>query len=85
MTVALSVNQHAGLSKQRCSDSALLWCITSVGGEGALRAVHGDTTSGAVDYYLADEIAGTYRGMMIAIRRALGVFATMTTANWSGC
>jgi len=48
----------------------------------ALRAVHGvetieDTLSG---YYLADEIAGTYRGMMIAIpQEQWEVFATMTT------
>jgi len=50
----------------------------------ALRAVHGvetieDTLSG---YYLADEIAGTYRGMMIAIpEKHWLVFGSMTTAQ----
>jgi hypothetical protein len=50
----------------------------------ALRAVHGvetieDKLSG---YYLADEIAGTYRGMMIAIpEEHWDVFATMTTTQ----
>jgi len=32
----------------------------------ALRAVHGDQAD-ASTYYLADEVAGTYRGMMIAV------------------
>jgi hypothetical protein len=50
----------------------------------ALRAVHGvqtieDTLSG---YYLAEEIAGTYRGMMIAIpEEQWEVFGTLTTAQ----
>jgi hypothetical protein len=50
----------------------------------ALRAVHGvqeieDRLSG---YYLADEIAGTYRGMMIAIPdKHWEVFGAMTTAQ----
>jgi DDE family transposase len=50
----------------------------------ALRSVHGvekieDTLSG---YYLADEIAGTYRGMMIAIpEEHWAVFGTMTRAQ----
>jgi hypothetical protein len=33
----------------------------------ALRAVHGDDAAAVSTYYLADEIAGTCRGMMIAI------------------
>lgn len=33
----------------------------------ALRAAHGQAAADASTYYLADEIAGTYRGMMIAI------------------
>lgn len=36
--------------------------------KGALRAVHGpDAAEGISGYYLADEVAGTHRGMMIAI------------------
>lgn len=37
--------------------------------KGALRAVHGEETVAeeVSGYYLADEVAGTYRGMMIAI------------------
>jgi hypothetical protein len=52
--------------------------------KGALRAVHGVEKIEAVlsSYYLADEIAGTYRGMMIAIpEEHWEVFATMTTAQ----
>ena len=50
----------------------------------ALRAIHGvhqieDKLSG---YYLADEIAGTYRGMMLAIpEEHWEVFAALTTAQ----
>lgn len=50
----------------------------------ALRAVHGaDKIAETLStYYLADEIAGTYRGMMIAIpARHWNVFATMTPAQ----
>lgn len=50
----------------------------------ALRAVHGVEKIEAElsSYYLADEIAGTYRGMMIAIpEKHWEVFATMTTAQ----
>lgn len=52
----------------------------------ALRAVHGvapieDELS---TYYVADEIAGTYRGMMIAIpEQEWDVFATMTPAQFA--
>jgi hypothetical protein len=52
----------------------------------ALRAAHGvekieDVLS---TYYLADEIAGTYRGMMIAIpEKSWKVFATMTPAQFA--
>lgn len=47
----------------------------------ALRAAHGVAEIEAIlsTYYLADEIAGTYRGMMIAIpEKHWDVFATMT-------
>jgi hypothetical protein len=50
----------------------------------ALRAVHGVEKIETVlsSFYLADEIAGTYRGMMIAIpEKHWVVFATMTTAQ----
>jgi len=53
----------------------------------ALRAVHGVEEIEAVlsSYYLADEIAGTYRGMMIAIpAKHWHVFARMTTAQLAG-
>ncbi len=52
----------------------------------ALRAAHGvETIEEAVSpYYLADEIAGTYRGMMIAIpEESWEVFATMTPARFA--
>jgi IS4 transposase len=50
----------------------------------ALRAVHGVEKIETVlsSYYLADEIAGTYRGMLIAIpEKHWEVFTTMTTAQ----
>ena len=50
----------------------------------ALRAAHGvEEVEGTLStYYLADEIAGTYRGMMIAIpEKHWDVFATMTPAQ----
>jgi hypothetical protein len=50
----------------------------------ALRAAHGVKTIEEVlsTYYLADEIAGTYRGMMIAIpEKHWNVFATATPAQ----
>jgi hypothetical protein len=50
----------------------------------ALRAVHGVAQIEAVlsSYYLAEEIAGTYRGMLIAIPpKHWERFATMTTAE----
>ncbi len=50
----------------------------------ALRAAHGAAKIEAIlsTYYLADEIAGTYRGMMIAIpQEHWGVFATMAPAR----
>jgi hypothetical protein len=52
----------------------------------ALRAVHGAETIEEVlsTYYLADEIAGTHRGMMIAIpEEEWTVFATMTPAQFA--
>lgn len=50
----------------------------------ALRATHGVEKVEEVlsTYYLADEIAGTYRGMMIAVPEAhWDIFATMTPAQ----
>jgi Transposase DDE domain len=50
----------------------------------ALRAAHGAAKIEAIlsTYYLADEIAGTYRGMMIAIpEKHWEVFATMAPAR----
>ena len=50
----------------------------------ALRAVHGvkKIEEALSSYYLADEVAGTYRGMMIAIpEEQWQVFATMTAAQ----
>src|SRR5262249_12277240 len=52
----------------------------------ALRAAHGvETSEEAVStYYLAEEIAGTYRGMMIAIPEgSWEVFATMPPARFA--
>lgn len=52
----------------------------------ALRAAHGVETIEDVlsTYYLADEIAGTYRGMMIAIpEKSWKVFSTMTPAQFA--
>ena len=52
----------------------------------ALRAAHGAEKIEEVlsTYYLAEEIAGTYRGMMIAIPEgSWEVFATMTTARFA--
>ncbi len=51
----------------------------------ALRSVHGVETieEKLSTYYLADEIAGTYRGMMIAIPEAhWEPFATMSLAQF---
>lgn len=51
----------------------------------ALRAVHGveEIAEKLSGYYLADEIAGTYRGMMIAIPEVhWEVFGTMTTVQF---
>jgi len=52
----------------------------------ALRSVHGDEAVGEVSgYYLADEIAGTHRGMMIAIPEdEWVVFAGLTAAALGG-
>lgn len=49
--------------------------------KGALRAAHGAEKAEEVSgYYLADEIAGTYRGMMIAIpEEQWAVFGNLTT------
>jgi hypothetical protein len=50
----------------------------------ALRAAHGVEEIEEVlsTYYLAEEIAGTYRGMMIAIpEKSWGVFSTLTPAQ----
>lgn len=52
----------------------------------ALRAAHGVERIEEVlsTYYLTDEIAGTYRGMMIAIpEESWDVFATMTAARFA--
>jgi DDE family transposase len=51
----------------------------------ALRAVHGEETieEKLSGYYLADEIAGTYRGMMIAIPEAhWEIFGTLSLAQF---
>jgi len=53
----------------------------------ALRRAHGTKKieDGVSTYYLADEIAGTYRGMMIAIpEKHWHVFATMSPAQLTG-
>jgi hypothetical protein len=53
--------------------------------KGALRAVHGGAKIEAElsGYYVADELAGTYRGMMIAIPpEEWLVFRTLTVAEW---
>jgi Transposase DDE domain len=53
--------------------------------KGALRAVHGAAKIDAElsGYYVADELAGTYRGMMIAIPpEEWLVFRMMTVAEW---
>jgi hypothetical protein len=53
--------------------------------KGALRAVHGGAKIEAElsGYYVADEQAGTYRGMMIAIPpEEWLVFRTLTVAEW---
>jgi IS4 transposase len=52
----------------------------------ALRAAHGaKAAEGLSSYYLADEVAGTYRGMMIAIPdEHWRVFAQATTAELAG-
>src|SRR4051812_41571299 len=54
--------------------------------EGALRSVHGDEAVEEVSgYYLADEIAGTHRGMMIAIPEDEWViFAGLTASALGG-
>ena len=46
----------------------------------ALRAAHGEAAVGEVSgYYLADELSGTYRGLMIAVPPAEGeVFRDLT-------
>jgi IS4 transposase len=52
----------------------------------ALRAAHGveKIAEALSTYYLAEEIAGTYRGMMIAIpQRSWKAFATMTPARFA--
>lgn len=52
----------------------------------ALRSVHGAETIDAElsGYYVADEIAGTYRGMMIAIpAEEWLVFRSLTMEDWS--
>jgi len=54
--------------------------------KGALRAVHGEEKIEAElsSYYLADEIAGTYRGMMIAIpAEEWLVFRDLGTEGWA--
>jgi Transposase DDE domain len=51
----------------------------------ALRSVHGEEKidTELSGYYVADEIAGTYRGMMIAIpAEEWLVFGTLTVAGW---
>jgi hypothetical protein len=53
--------------------------------QGALRAVHGAEKIDAElsGYYVADEVAGTYRGMMIAIPpEEWVVFRTLSVAEW---
>lgn len=55
---------------------------------GALRSVHGiETIEQEVStYYLADEIAGTYRGMMIALPpKEWHCFRTMTPVELAAC
>jgi IS4 transposase len=54
--------------------------------KGALRSAHGDETVEEVSgYYLADEIAGTHRGMMIAIPAdEWVVFAGLTASALGG-
>jgi IS4 transposase len=55
--------------------------------KGALRAAHGTekVEKEVSGYYLADEIAGTYRGMMIAIpTRHWSVFGKMDAATFGG-
>jgi IS4 transposase len=51
--------------------------------KGAVRAVHGQAKAEELSgYYLADEIAGTRRGMLIAIpEEAWSIFAGMTAAQ----
>lgn len=53
---------------------------------GALRSVHGEeAVEGVSGYYLADEIAGTHRGMMIAIPEdEWTVFADLTPSALGG-
>jgi hypothetical protein len=54
--------------------------------KGALRAAHGAEKAEEVSgYYLGDEIAGTQRGMMIAIpAEQWTVFAGLTAARFAG-
>jgi len=54
--------------------------------KGALRAVHGEAKAAEVSsYYLADDIGGTRRGMMIAIPAGeWGVFGRMAPGDFAG-
>jgi IS4 transposase len=54
--------------------------------KGALRAAHGAAAAAEVSgYYLGDELAGTQRGMMIAIpAKHWEVFAGLTAAEFAG-
>ena len=54
--------------------------------KGALRSVHGEeAVEGLSFYYLADEVAGTHRGMMIAIPEdEWAVFHGLTAAAFGG-
>ena len=48
----------------------------------AVRAAHPDAADAVSGYYLADELAGTFRGMMIAIGpKAWAVFTTLDDAG----
>jgi hypothetical protein len=53
--------------------------------KGALRGVHGDSEAEQMSaYYMADEMGGVYRGMMIAIPEAQWrVFAQMSAEDFA--
>src|SRR5436305_4028659 len=53
--------------------------------KGALRGVHGEARAGEMSaYYMADEMGGVYRGMMIAIPEPhWRVFAQMTAQDFA--